>query len=57
MESDSRLGSLKRKFSSATFKYNLMIGFPEKNKENYPKEAFEQRNKETQIKIQPWICT
>ena len=57
MESDSRLGSLKRKFSSATFKYNLMIGCPEKNKENYPKEAFEQRNKETQIKIQPWICT
>ena len=37
---DCRLESFKRKFSSATFVYNLMIGCPEKNRENHTKKAF-----------------
>ena len=49
MESEFRFKSFKRKFSSATYVYNLMIGCPEKNKENCPKKALEQRNKKPRL--------
>lgn len=32
----------------------MIIGCSTKNRENYPKKAFEQRIKETHIKILPW---
>ena len=31
--------------------YNVVIGCSDKNRENYPKRAFEQRIKETRINI------
>ena len=43
--------TFKRKFCTTTFVYNWMIGCPAKNRENCPKKAFQERNKETQIKI------
>ena len=33
----------------------MTIWRSKKNTENYPKKAFEWRNKETQIKIEPWV--
>ena len=33
---------------------NMIIGYFKKNRENCPKRAFEQRNKEICIKIWPW---
>ena len=33
----------------------MTIWCSKKNTENYPKKAFEWRNKETQIKIEPWV--
>ena len=32
-----------------------MIGWSKKNRENDPKRAFEQRSKEAQITIKPWV--
>ena len=52
MKSDFRFESFIRKLRNIPLVYNLLIhGCPEKDRENYPKKAFEQRNKETQIKI------
>ena len=44
---DFRSQSFNRKFKR---KKNLIIGCSTKNRENYPKKAFEQRIKETHIK-------
>ena len=33
----------------------MIIGCSKKNAEKYPKGAFELRNKETWIQIEPWI--
>ena len=46
MKFDYRSESFKRKFSKIIFFYKMMIGCSEKKK-NYPKKAFELRNKET----------
>ena len=46
MKFDFRSESFKRKFSKIIFFYKMMIGCFEKKK-NYPKKAFELRNKET----------
>ena len=51
MKSDFRFESLKGKFSSNPLDHNLMIGCPKRNRGDYTKKAFEQRIKETQIKI------
>ena len=51
----SVLKAFKEKFSIILFVNNLMIGWSQKNKENDPKRAFEQRSKEAQIKIKPWV--
>ena len=45
MKFDFRSESFKRKFSKIIFFYKMMIGCFEKKK-NYPKKAFELRNKE-----------
>ena len=55
MKSDFRFESFKGKSSSNLFDHNLMIGCPKRNGGNYTKKAFEQRIKETQIKIQLWV--
>ena len=50
VKSDFRFESFIRKLRNIPLVYNLLIhGCPEKDGENYPEKAFEQRNKETQI--------
>ena len=51
VKSNFRFESLNKKLTLIPFIYNLMIGYPKKDRENCPKGAFEQRNKETRIKI------
>ena len=51
MKFDFMSESFERKSISVIFVYNLMIGCCKKSKENYLKKAFEQRNRETWIKI------
>ena len=54
MKFDFRSESFKRKFSSNIFACNFIIGFPKSNREDFSlKRIFEQRNKETKIKIKP----
>ena len=48
---DFRSENFERKFSSNIFACNLIIGCSKKNSENFPKKTFEQRNKESWIKI------
>ena len=51
VKSDFRFESLNKKLTIIPFIYNLMIGYPKKDRENCRKGAFEQRNKETRITI------
>ena len=51
MKFDFRSENFKGKFSSNLFACNLIIGCSKKNSENFPKKTFEQRNKESWIKI------
>ena len=41
--------SLKSKLSLILFAYNLMTGYSKKNRENYPREYFLIKEKETQV--------
>ena len=50
-----RSESFKRKLSLIPHVCNLMIECFGKKQENHPKTAFEQRNIETWIKIEPWV--
>ena len=50
MKSDLRSESVQRKFSRILSDYDLTTGCFKKNRENYPKKAFAQRNKETRTK-------
>ena len=47
-----RSESFKRKFILVIFVYNLMIRCSEKNKENYPKKAFKQKEWRNQVIIE-----
>ena len=55
MKSDLRSESIQRKFSRILSVYDLTTGCFKKNRENYPKKAFAQRNKETRTKALPWV--
>ena len=55
MKSDLRFKVHIRKFSPILFIYNLMFKFPSKNKENYARKAFEQKDKETRINFNPGL--
>ena len=48
---DFRSENFERKFSSNIFACNLIIGCSKKNSENFPEKTFDQRNKESWIKI------
>ena len=50
VKSHFRYESCKRIFGIILFFYNLMLGSSKKDRENCLKKAFEERNKETQIK-------
>ena len=50
MKSHFRYESFKIIFSIIIFFYNLMLGSSKKDRKNCLKKAFEERNKETQIK-------
>ena len=51
MKFDFRSESFERKSSSVIFVYKLIIGCSKKKKDNCSKKAFEQRKKETWIKV------
>ena len=46
MESDLRFENFNRKYMIILSFFNLVIGYFKKNRENYSRKAFEQRNKE-----------
>lgn len=50
MKSDLRYESFERTFSIILFAYNVMLRRSKNNKENYLEKAFEERDKESQIK-------
>ena len=48
-----RYKSLKSKFSLILSNYSLMVGYSNKNKENFPESAFNQQKKISRLKFNP----
>ena len=55
MKFDFRAENFRKKFSSNLVACNLIIGCSKKNSENFPYKIFEQRNKESWIRINPGL--
>ena len=51
-----RYESLKSKFSLIIFVNNLMIGYSKKNRENCPRNAFDEKKERRELKFNPGLA-